>query len=156
MPRPRRLWIVPVVLLFLLASLELARYLSASGAERSDVVALLRAQARGDVPGMLARLDGCAEDPVCVGTVRRNARRLRTPGRVKVLLLESKVSYKLSSTTGLTRVAWTDIDDPAKTVVQCVTVRKRWSFVHGAHVELRRIGPRIGDEASCPSRPTPS
>lgn len=150
----RRLWIVPAVLLFLLVSFELARYLSASGSERSDVVALLRDQARGDAGAMLRRLHGCRQDSACVATVRQNAVRLRTPGRVKVLLLESKVSYKLSSTTGLTRVAWTDIDDPAKTVVQCVTVRKQWSFVHGAHVELRRIGPRIGNEASCPSPPT--
>jgi hypothetical protein len=33
--------------------------------------------------------------------------------------------------------------------VQCVTVRKHWSLIDGATVSLRRIGPRIGNEASC-------
>lgn len=138
------------MLLFLAISVELARYLSASGAERSDIVALLRDQGRGDAAAMLARLDGCADTPDCAQTVRRNAAALRTPGRVKLLILESKTSYKLTSTTGPTRVAWTDLSNDGKTVVQCVTVRKSWSFVHGARVELRRLSPRIGNEASCP------
>lgn len=146
---PRRLWIVPAVLLFLAISVELARFLSASGAERSDVVALLRDQGRGDVPAMLGRLHGCAPDPACVAQVRANAARLRVDGRVKILLLESHSAYTLSSTTGVSRVAWTDIDHPTRTAVQCITVRKSWSLIHGARVQLRRIGPRIGDEASC-------
>jgi hypothetical protein len=146
---PRRAWIVPAVLLFLVISFELARYLSASGTERRDVFALLRDQARGDAPAMLARLSGCAEDPACVAQVRANARRLRIEGRVKILLLESHSAYKLSSTTGRSRVAWTDIDHTGVTYVQCVTVRKSWSLIHGGRVKLLRIGPRIGDEASC-------
>ncbi|MCW3041320.1 MAG: hypothetical protein JWM31_3225 [Solirubrobacterales bacterium] len=145
----RLVWIVPAVLVFLAVSFELARYLSASGAERTDVIALLRDQARGDVPAMLARLDGCAADPPCAAQVQRNAARLKTEGRVKILLLESGSAYKLSTSTGLSRVAWTALDVKGPTVVQCVTVRKRWSMLHGARVELERIGPRIGDEASC-------
>lgn len=148
----RRLrWIVPAVLLFLLVSFELGRYLSASGAERSEVIALLREQARGDAPAMLARLEGCAADPACAAQVRRNARRLRTGGgKVKILQLRSGSAYKLSTTTGISRVAWIDLaDQDSPTVVQCITVRKSWSLVDGARVELRRIGPRIGDEASC-------
>jgi hypothetical protein len=146
---PRRAWIVPVVLLFLVISFELARYLSASGSERSDVIALLRDQARGDVPAMLRRLPDCAEQPACAAQVRANARRLRTGGRVKILLLESDSAYTLSSKTGVSRVAWTNLDDADRTVVQCITVRKSWSLIHGARVQLRRIGPRIGNEASC-------
>jgi hypothetical protein len=146
---PRRVWIVPAVVLFLVISVELARFLSASGAERADVVKLLRDQGRGDVPGMLAQLHGCAADPACVAQVRANAAKLRVTGRVKILLLESKSAYTLTSTTGTSRVAWTDIDHPSRTAVQCITVRKSWSLVHGARVQLRRIGPRIGDEDSC-------
>lgn len=149
MSRRRLLWVVPAVVLFLAISFELARYLSAPGSERGDVIALLRDQARGDVPAMLARLPGCAADPACVAVVRRNATRLKTPGRVKILLLESGSAYKLSSSTGLSRVAWTVLDVKAPTVVQCVTVRKSWSLTKGARVQLRRISPRIGDEASC-------
>ena len=150
LPRRRLLWIVPAVIVFLAISFELARYLSASGSERSDVVALLRDQARGDVAGMLKRLDGCAQDPACVAQVKRNAATLKTSGHIKILLLESKSAYKLSSSTGRSRVAWTDLDNgKSPTVVQCITVHKSWSMTHGARVALERIGPRIGDEASC-------
>lgn len=135
--------------MFLAISFELARYLSASGSERSDVVALLKDQARGDVPGMLKKLPGCAGDPACVATVKRNAAALKTDGRVKILLLESGSAYKLSSSTGLSRVAWTALDVKGPTVVQCITVHKSWSLTRGARVQLRRIGPRIGNEASC-------
>jgi hypothetical protein len=146
---PRRLWIVPVVLLFLVVSIELARYLSASGTERGAVISLLRAQARGDAVSMLDQLDACAQDPPCVAQVRRNAARLRARGQPKILLLESDSAYTLKSSTGLTRVVWADIEDNGPTYVQCVKVRKQWSFIDGATVSLRRIGPRIGNEASC-------
>lgn len=146
---PRRFWIVPAVLVFLAISVELARYLSASGSERSDVVALLSDQARGDAPAMLARLGDCAEQPACAALVRRNARALRTAGKVRILLLESDTSYKLSTTSGQTRVAWTDLDNDGRTFVQCIKVSKSWSFVHGGRVQLRGISPRIGNEASC-------
>ncbi len=145
----RRLWIVPAVLLFLVVSVELGRYLSASGNERGAVIALLREQAAGDVPKMLERLDGCAEDPGCVTAVRRNVARLAAPGTPKILLLESDSAYTLKSTEARTRVVWAILEKNGPTFVQCVTVRKQWSFVEGATVSLRAIGPRIGNEASC-------
>jgi hypothetical protein len=145
----RRRWILPAVVLFLLVSFELARYLSASGTERSAIVALLDDEARGDVPAMLAKLDGCAADPACAALVRRNAMYLKRPGRPKILLLESDAAYKLTTTTGISRVAWTVLDPKSTTVVQCVTVRKSWSLVGGATVHLRRVGRPIGAEASC-------
>ena len=98
---------------------------------------------------MLARLDGCAQSPPCAALVRRNAARIKRPGRPKILLLESDAAYKLSTTTGISRVAWTVLEPKGPTFVQCVTVRKSWSMVHGAKVHLRRIGPPIGNEASC-------
>ncbi|MCW3017072.1 MAG: hypothetical protein JWO02_4164 [Solirubrobacterales bacterium] len=140
---------MPIVLLFLAISFELARYLSASGNERGAVVTLLKAQAQGDVPAMLGHLDGCAQDPACVAQVRRNAATLNAKGQPKILLLESGSAYTLTSSTGLTRVVWADLQDKGQTYVQCVTVRKHWSLVDGATVSLRRIGPRIGNEASC-------
>lgn len=140
---------MPAVVLFLVVSFELARFLSASGTERGAIFALLKDETRGDVPAMLARLDGCSPDPACVALVRQNATRLKRPGRPKILLLESHAAYKLTTTTGSSRVAWTVLDPNGPTVVQCVTVRKSWSVVHGATVELRRIGAPIGNEASC-------
>jgi hypothetical protein len=146
---PRARWIVPAVVLFLLFSVELARYLSASGTERTAVFQLLQAQAAGDTKAMLERLDGCDAQPRCVAQVRRNAARLDSGGRPKILLLQSGAAYKLKTTTGLSRVAWTALDVKSPTYVQCITVRKSWSFVHGARVSLRAIGPRIDNEASC-------
>jgi hypothetical protein len=146
---PRARWIVPAVVLFLLVSVELARYLSASGTERTAVYALLKAQAAGDVQGMLRQLDDCEQRPRCLEQVRRNATRLNSGGRPKILLLESGSAYKLRTTTGLSRVAWTALNVKSPTYVQCITVRKRWSFVHGGEVSLRAISPRIGNEASC-------
>lgn len=146
---PRRAWVVPVVALFLVFSFELARYLSAAGTERGAVIELLKAQGRGDETGMLKLLDGCAQAPDCVAQVRRNAARLRTEGRPKILLLESASAYTLTSTTGQTRVVWADLEDNGPTYVQCVTIAKRWSLIDGATVSLRRLGPRIGNEASC-------
>lgn len=140
---------MPIVLLFLVISFELARYLSASGTERRAVIELLEAQARGDTAAMLDQLDGCAKAPSCVAQVRRNATRLKANGRPKILLLESGSAYALKNSTGLTRVAWADVKNQGPTYVQCVTVRKHWSLIDGATVSLRRIGPRIGDEASC-------
>ena len=61
-------------MLFLGVSLLLARYLSTENSERDAVYALLRDQARGDVPAMLRRLDGC--DARCRAAVASNARRL--------------------------------------------------------------------------------
>ncbi len=145
----RARWIVPAVVLFLLVSVELARYLSASGTERNAVYALLKAQAAGDVEGMLDELDGCSGRPRCLAQVRQNATRLSPGGRPKILLLESDSAYKLSTTTRQSRVAWTSLDVGAQTYVQCITVRKRWSFVHGGVVDLLAIGPRIGNEDSC-------
>lgn len=146
---PRRAWIIVAALLFLVVSVELARYLSASGNERGAVIRLLEAQGAGDVDEVLRRLDGCAEDPPCVQQVRDNVARLKAKGRPKILLLQSGSAYRLKSTTGLTRVVWADLDDNGPTYVQCVLVRKQWSLVDGATVSLRAIGPRIGNEASC-------
>jgi hypothetical protein len=146
---PRARWIVPAVVLFLLVSIELARYLSASGTERNAVYELLQAQSAGDTEAMLERLDGCEANPRCVAQVRRNAARLDSGGRPKILLLQSGAAYKLKTTTGLSRVAWTALDVQSPTYVQCITVRKSWSVVHGARVSLRAIGPRIGSEAPC-------
>lgn len=136
-------------MLFLIVSVELARYLSASGTERGAVIRLLEVQGEGDVAGVLDLLDGCAEDPACAQQVRDNVMKLSAKGRPKILLLQSGSAYRLTTTTGLTRVVWADLDDNGPTYVQCVLVRKKWSLVGGADVSLRAIGPRIGNEASC-------
>lgn len=135
------------MLLFLAISGVLARFLSVENAERDDLVALLQAQARGDVPGMLKRLSGCGESPKCIAAVQEDAVRLRRPGQVKILTLTSPTAYALTGATGTTRVAWTVIG--RLPVVQCVGVKRSGNALTGVSVKLLSIGAQIPGEADC-------
>jgi hypothetical protein len=145
----RALLIAAAVVAFLAISLETARFLTAAGGERGDVYNLLVAQARGDDAGMLKRLDGCAQDMSCQALVRANAAKFKTSGQPKILSYESPTAYSLGAKTKRARVAWEIVSLNKLPVVQCVTVTRRWSFVHGASVTLRRLSAPIGNEASC-------
>lgn len=135
------------VLLFLAISGALARFLSVENDERDDLVALLQAQAKGNVPAMLRRLSGCSESPRCVTTVRANAAKLHRPGEVKILTVTSPTAYSLTGATGTTRVAWTVIG--TLPVVQCVQVKRTGNAVTGISLKLLTIGPQIAGEADC-------
>jgi hypothetical protein len=151
-PRRRRLLhalFVVCAVLVLFGGALLARFLSVENAERGDVVALLQAQAKGDLAGMLATLDGCRESPSCLASARVDASnpRLRRTGAIKVLQLESPTAYAMSGASGRTRVAWTVIG--TLPVVQCVEVRRTGSFLAGIHVHLLAISAPIAGEGRC-------
>ena len=55
-----------VVFVFLGISALLARGLTGAGNERSRVLDVLRAQARGDAGAVLEQLPACAREPACV------------------------------------------------------------------------------------------
>ena len=133
---------------FLVVSFFLARWLTAEGREREEVVALLRAQARGDAGAMLTRLDGCAADVRCAALQRRNATRLHRPGRVEILAYDSATSYALGAAQGLTRVAW-QVPGRGLPVVQCVEVRRGGSVLSGRSITLIRLSAPIGRESGC-------
>jgi hypothetical protein len=137
------------VLLVLVVSALLARFLTVENAERSDELALVRAEAKGELAGMLAQLDGCRADPSCMADAKADASdpRLRRTGGVKILQLESPTAYSLSGATGETRLAWTVIGTPP--VVQCVDVRRTGDFLSGVHVQLLAIGTPISGEGRC-------
>jgi hypothetical protein len=146
--RPLRiLLIVGAVILFLLVSGVLTRFLSVENAEREDDLALLKAQAAGNVSGMLERLSGCGERPACVAAVRLDASRLRTTGAVKILDLGSTTAYSLTGATGKTRLAWTIIGKPP--VVQCVLVKRSGNFLSGISVRLLSLSAPISKEGDC-------
>src|SRR5271170_7746528 len=65
----RGLFAVAVVVVLVVGAL-LARFLSAENAERSDDLALVQAEARGDLAGMLAQLSGCRASPSCLASAR--------------------------------------------------------------------------------------
>lgn len=138
-----------LVLPFLLISGALARYLSVENAERNADLALVQAEARGDVTGMLAQLSGCRRNSACVAAVRADARnpRVRRAGAVKLLQLESPVANSPFGATGKARVAWTVIG--TQPVVQCIEVRRTGNFLTGLHVQLLTLSPPISGEGKC-------
>jgi hypothetical protein len=154
-PRRKRLsrrakaWLAVGVLVFLLLSALLARFLQVENVERDADLALIEAQARGDVQGMLRRLQGCRAHPTCVATVEANARnpRLLRSGAPKILQLKSATSYSPTGATGKTRLAWTVIGKLP--VVQCVTVRRSGNFLTGVDVALMALSAPISNEADC-------
>jgi hypothetical protein len=135
--------------LFLAVSALLARFLATENTERNDEAALIQAEARGDVPGVLALLSGCTQNQSCVALVRANASnpRLRRAGAVKILSLKSSTAYALSGTSGKTRVAWTVIGKLP--VVQCVEVRRTGNFLEGITISLLSLSAPIPNEADC-------
>ncbi len=148
MSRRLRLFAVPIVL-FLVVSFFLARYLTAESRERDEIHDLLVDQARGDAAGVIGRLDGCATEPACVATQRRNAQRLARRGEVKIVRLDSDTSYALGTADGVTRVVWTVLPGSGSTVVQCVEVHRGGTALAGRTVTLRRLSAPIGRESPC-------
>ncbi|MHB8491797.1 MAG: hypothetical protein ACYDA6_06250 [Solirubrobacteraceae bacterium] len=147
--RGRRIALIALgVIVFLAISGWLARFLSNENAERNQIVTLLEAQAAGNPNAMLADLPGCAVVASCLATVRANATAQRGAGSIKILALSSPTAYSLTDSEGETRVAWKL--GTRLPVVQCVLVRRSGSAFTGLTVQLRRIGPPIGDTADCP------
>ncbi|HEV2974075.1 MAG TPA: hypothetical protein VGX69_03660 [Solirubrobacteraceae bacterium] len=141
------------LLLFLVLSGLLARYLSAENLEREDALALVRAEARGDVGAMLERLSGCRASASCVAHVRAVASnpRVRRVGVVKLLQFESKTAGALFGARGKTRVAWTVLG--GLPVVQCVDVRRTGNPLTGIGVQLLGLSAPISNEDKC-SKPS--
>jgi hypothetical protein len=147
MPRKRLVLIALGAVVFLAISALLARWLTTENAERNAIYTLLRAQARGDGAAMADHIGGCAARPACETQIRDLARRLRRPGAVKILNLDSKTAHSLTGATGLTRVAW-------KTrgrwpVVQCVLVQRKGNPVTGTSITLLSLSAPIARTGVC-------
>src|SRR5215211_5069612 len=110
----------------------LARALSATGAERSRVLEVAEAQARGDARAVLRHTPACAAQPACVAATTQFVARLKRPGKVEILQYRPSVNLPLTTVTGTGRVAWRAGTSPP--VVQCVRVR-RDGPLSGARVE---------------------
>jgi hypothetical protein len=145
--RPRNLIVIGfVVFVFLGVSLLLARGLTGAGNERSRVLALLEAQARGDAGAVLADLPACRAEPACAQVTRERVAQLERPGEVQILNYQPSVQIALTRQTGTGRVAWRA--GRSLPVVQCVRVRRDGPLT-GGDVELLSISAPIGGEESC-------
>jgi len=150
MRRPLRIvLLLAAALAFVAISAALARVLSANGAERSAIDALLSAQARGDAAGVVARIEDCAARPSCVASARANAATLRSRGTVEIVRLDPSTSFSLGGTSGVARVVWKTTS--RLTVVQCVEVHRAGNVIDGLSVELRALSRPIGRTSDCPS-----
>ena len=147
--RRARVWIVVgfAAFVFLGVSALLARALSGAGTERAQVLAVLRAQARGDAGAVLARLPACRTEPACAAVTRARTARLRRPGHVEILAYAPSARLALTRRTGTARVAWRA--GTSLPVVQCVRVRREGPLT-GASVELLAISGPIGRQSACP------
>ena len=137
------------VIVVLVVSAGLARFLSVENAERAKEVALIQAEVDGNTAAMLDQLSGCRESRSCVASVKANASdpRLRRSGGVKILQLEASTAYSPFGATGKTRLAWTVIG--TLPVVQCVDVRRTGNLLTGIHVQLLGLSPPIDNEGVC-------
>lgn len=146
----RRVALIAIgVLVFLVISGLLARFLTTDNAERDDDLALIRAEVRGDAASMIRQLSGCSTHPSCVASAKRNASdpRLRRSGTVKILSLTSATANSPTGATGRTRLAWTVIGTPP--VVQCVDVRRTGNALTGVNVALLSLSAPISNEGDC-------
>jgi hypothetical protein len=134
------------VIVFLLISGLLARWLAVENVERDDVVMVLQAEARGDASAMLALLHGCERH--CRANVIADARRLKRPGRIQILAYQSQTAYALTSSTGDTRVAWKS-SLRRLPVVQCVKVERTGNALSGLAISLQSVSVQIADTADC-------
>jgi hypothetical protein len=131
---------------FLGLSLLLTRGLTGAGAERSQVLDVLEAQARGDADAVLARLPACEREPACASSTRDRVERLRRSGEVEILHFQPSARFTLGRRVGSARVAWRAGE--ALPVVQCVRVRREGPL-SGGDVELLALSAPIPSEASC-------
>jgi hypothetical protein len=131
---------------FLGISFLLARALTGPGAERSRVLDVVRAQARGDAGAVLEKLPACAAEPACARVTRERVAELKRPGEVEILTYTPSVRVTMTRRSGTGRVAWRA--GGSQPVVQCVKARREGPLTGGG-VELLSISKPIGLEASC-------
>jgi hypothetical protein len=146
----RRVTLLTVVVfglfVFLGISFLLARALTGQGAERSRVLEVLRAEARGDADAVLDRLPACAREPACAQVTRERVTQLERPGRVEILNYRPSVRVTMTRRAGTGRVAWRA--GGSLPVVQCVKALREGPLTGGG-VELLAISKPIGLDASC-------
>jgi len=131
---------------FLGISFLLARALTGTGAERSHVLDVVRAEARGDADAVLEQLPACAAEPACARVTRERVAALKRPGEVEILTYRPSVRVTMTRRSGTGRVAWRA--GTSQPVVQCVQARREGPLTGGG-VELLAISQPIALDAGC-------
>jgi hypothetical protein len=146
----RRVTLVTAVVfglfVFLGISFLLARALTGQAAERSRVVDVLEAQARGDASAVLRQLPACAREPACARVTRERVAQVQRPGKVQILNFRPSVRVTMTRRAGTARVAWRA--GGSLPVVQCVKALREGPLTGGG-VELLAISKPIGLDSPC-------
>jgi hypothetical protein len=146
----RRVTLVTAVVfglfVFLGISFLLARALTGQAAERSRVVDVLEAQARGNASAVLRQLPACAREPACARVTRERVAQLQRPGKVQILNFRPSVRVTMTRRAGTARVAWRA--GGSLPVVQCVKALREGPLTGGG-VELLAISKPIGLDSPC-------
>jgi hypothetical protein len=146
----RRVTLVTAVVfglfVFLGISFLLARALTGQGAERSRVLDVVRAEARGDADAVLEKLPACAREPACAQVTRDRVAELERTGKVQILNYRPSVRVTMTRRSGTGRVAWRA--GGSQPVVQCVKARREGPLTGGG-VQLLAISKPIAIDASC-------
>ncbi len=124
-----------MLVVFLVLSAMLARFLSTENVERDDVLAALEAETSGNERALFSQLSGCRATPRACRRQVELEPDLRRTGAIKIVSLTSATAYSLTGATGHTRVAWVVLG--RLPVVQCVNVKRTGSFLHGHLGSLR-------------------
>ena len=132
---------------FIGLSALLARALSATGTERSQALAVARAEARGDARAVLRMTPACSKDAACRAATLAFAGRLKRPGEVQVLRYDPSVQLALTDELGTGRLAWRA--GTGLPVVQCIRVQ-RGNPLGGGDVTLLAVSRPIKTTAPCP------
>ena len=135
------------VFVFLGISALLAKALSGAGNERSQVLAVLEAQAAGDADQVLDLLDACRRQPACVQVTRARVEKLARPGQVEIVRYDPSVQVALTRQAGTARVVWRTREERFP-VVQCVKVRREGPL-SGGRSDLLALSDPVGLQGSC-------
>ena len=138
------------VVLFVFISVLVARAVGVGDAQNAAVTALVRAEARGDTPGVTALIAGCDRSATCRARVATLTATLHGPGAVSILQVQPSTNFAVTGSTGTARVAW--LVGSSLPRVQCVRVRNAGSVLSGFTIELLAVSPRLASDADCPRR----
>jgi hypothetical protein len=148
----RRRWVIALIaigiVLFLVIATLLTRAFNVGDAEDAALTNLVRAEARGDTPGVISLITGCRASAACRARAGANTAALRHSGGISIAEINPSSTFSLTSTLGTARVAWVAGNSLPR--VQCLRVRHAGSVFQGFTIELLVVSRRIASDADCP------
>ena len=149
MSRPARiLMILGIAIAFIAISLGVGRMLAASGAERSQLEQVIRAEAKGDSAGLAALLPACGAGTACRAQVDEVIAKVGAPGQpLEILQIDGGTGSGAGSADGTARIAWHA--GTRLPTVQCVKVHRSGDVISGFGIQIVSVSQPIAREGTC-------